>query len=318
MGNRSVRAAGLSQHTVGAAGARAVAAAGSLTAAERLLPDGPCRRAVRVGASLIEAEHAVAATVLWQLRVLAARQPWGGARMIRSLAGGFEGANIVALASTLDGAPPQPIFDLGALDWAWTRVNAARSLPELRVALRKSAWGEPGGDTVTDIADAVAVIWAARVAAEVPPAASWAAGAMAYLVARRQVLQARPLPQPLALRARHLLGSAALRAADLPEFVAALPVSARWALVGLPPDELRRAVFRWWARIERDGRKLLSGRRFEADAAVGTAAILAADAWRVRVALQIAAGVGTREDFDELIRPTDPTLQTRGRVDRDR
>ncbi|MGY2063068.1 hypothetical protein ACW9HQ_49960, partial [Nocardia gipuzkoensis] len=185
------------------------------------------------------------------------------------------------------GAPARTSFHLGALDWAWPRLATARSLPELRVALRKSPWGEPGGDSVADIADAVAMTWAHRVAAQVPSAASWAAGAMAQLVARRRIVQARPLPQPLALRARHLLGPAALCADGLAEFVAALPVSARWPLVGLPPEQLWRAVFRWWNRVAGDGRKLLSGNRFDADAAVGTAALLATDAWRVRAALQI-------------------------------
>ncbi|KZM74714.1 hypothetical protein [Nocardia terpenica] len=297
----TVRAAGLSERRLGAA-VHDLAAAGSLAAAQQILAASPYRRDVRPGASLADTEHAVAAATLWQLRVLAGWQPRTGARMIRSLAGGFERANIVALAATLTGAPPQPMFELGALRWAWPHLRTARSLPDLTVALGNSPWGAPGGDTVADIADALAIAWASRVAADVPHAAAWAAGAVALLVARRRFVQARPLPEPITRQARHLLGIPALAAAELPGFGAGLPPAARWALDGVEAvDDLWRAEFRWWSRVDRDGRNLLSDNRFGPAYAIGAVAALTADAWRVRAALQIAAGAGSVADFDAIV-----------------
>ncbi|ATL69301.1 hypothetical protein [Nocardia terpenica] len=294
----TVRAAGLSERRLGAA-VHDLAAAGSLAAAQQILAASPYRRAVRPDASLAETEHAVAAVTLWQLRVLAGWQPRAGARMIRSLAGGFEMANIVALAATLTGSPPQPMFEPGALSWAWPRLRTARSLPDLTVALGNSAWGAPVGDTVADIADGLAIAWAGRVAADVPYAAAWAAGAAALLVARRRFVQTWPLPEPIARQARHLLGIPALAATDLPGYIAELPSPARWALTDVTAIEnLWRAEFRWWSRVNRDGRTLLSDNRFGPAATIGAVAVLAVDAWRVRAALQIAAGAGLMDDFD--------------------
>ena len=51
-----------------------------LAQAEQILADSPYGHGVHVGQTLAEAEHALAATVLWHLRVLAGWQPRPGAR----------------------------------------------------------------------------------------------------------------------------------------------------------------------------------------------------------------------------------------------
>ncbi|WP_225728965.1 MULTISPECIES: V-type ATPase subunit [unclassified Nocardia] len=300
----NVRAVALSNRCLGAARARELAASGSLTAAQRYLADGPYRRGIDVGASLADTEDAIAATALWQLRVLAGWQPRPGARMIRTLAGGFELANIRTLAAALDGriTESRP-FELGALAIAWNRLRDSASTTSLRAALRQTPWGDPGGDSAADIAVGTALTWANRVVTQVPAAVRWASGGAALLVARHRLLESRTLTEPGARQAVRLLGSAAVTAADLTAFTAALPVAARWALIGTTSiDELWRAEFRWWSTVARDGAELLHANHFGAAKPVGAVAVLGADAWRVRAALHFAAaGAPATEAYDELV-----------------
>jgi hypothetical protein len=255
---------------------------------------------VRVGQSLGEAEHAVAATVLWHLRVLAGWQPRPGATALRLLAGWFEVANICEHARALAGGPPGPAFDLGALSTAWSRLHNASSLAELRHTLAASPWGDPGGESASDVAVGLGLGWAARVATGVPHAADWACGGAALLVARRLFVEQRPLTPSALIRAERILGTAPAAAHDLRRFSAALPTRARWALAGTTANgELWQAEFRWWATVERDGSEMLRDPRFGPAATIGAAAVLAADAWRCRAALQIAAaGGGPLEVYD--------------------
>ncbi|MCX4092451.1 hypothetical protein [Nocardia sp. alder85J] len=296
----TVRAVAMTRRYPGTGGARDLAAAGSLTAAQRLLSAGPYGRHVTVGMSLPDSEYGVFAATLWQLRVLAGWQPPAGARLIRTLAGGFEVANIAALAAATTGSSRPPAFDAGALAWAWPRLREITTLPELRAALRNSTWGDPGTEVLPDLVDAVTAVWAGRVAAQVSPARDWAAGGLALLVARRRFAEARVVPESVAREANRLLGDRAVAATGLSAYAAALPAGARWAV----PDgaaDLWRAEFAWWARLARDGRILLGAKRFDFTAPVGAVAVLAADAWRVRAALQVAAGAATEETYDELV-----------------
>ncbi|MCD0484518.1 V-type ATPase subunit [Streptacidiphilus sp. ASG 303] len=193
------------------------------------------------------------------------------------------------------GAPPP--YRLGALATAWPRLARTRTPAGLRAALAASPWGDPGGDTPAAVALWLRTDAAVRTAAAVPAAAPWAAGRLALLTAREVHLHGRPLPEPAARHAAGLLGRAAPRAATLADCRGLLPGPARWALDGVDaPAGLWRAEARWWARLERDGLALLRTRRPGPPPVVGAAAVLAADAWRVRAALQCAARGGVRTD----------------------
>ncbi|MBX7431089.1 hypothetical protein JDV09_03040 [Mycobacterium sp. Y57] len=298
----SVRAKGLLSRRLGAGGTRAIAGLGSLAEAQHALADGPYGRGIVVGQSAADTEHLVTATPLWQLRVLAGWLPREGARAIRSLAAGFEAANIVSHARALAGAPPEPLFDLGALATAWLRLRETSSLSELRRALSQSLWGDPGGDAPSDIATGVQVAWAVRAATTVPEAGGWAAGGLALLVARQHLLHRRQLRDDVSAHAARVLGTAALGAGDLTSFAAALPSRARWSVAGIQDaGELWRGEARWWTRLERDGFQLVAGTGFGRARPVGTAAVLAADAWRCRAAVHLAArGGGPMEAYDAL------------------
>ena len=101
----SVRARLLANRRLGRAGARAVAAAGSLPGAVGLVAASPYGRDVKSEMGLLEAERGVRATTLWHLRVLAGWLPPGGSDVVRVLAGGHEIANVEAHVDELAGGP---------------------------------------------------------------------------------------------------------------------------------------------------------------------------------------------------------------------
>jgi hypothetical protein len=297
-----VRAKALLDRRLGAGRTREIAAMESLTEAQHALVGSAYARGVVVGQPLGDTEHAVAAALLWHLRVLAGWQPHEGAQAMRSLAGAFEAANVIAHARMLAGAQQEPLFDLGALAIAWPRLRDAPSLANLRAVMSRSAWGDPGGDSPSDIAIAAWVAWSVGVASTVPEASRWAAGGLALLVARRHVLQRHRLPDRVSVHAARVLGPAALASDDLTSFIAALPRPARWALAVVSDiGELWRGEAAWWSRLEADGMQMLGGIGFSRTPVIGAAAALAADAWRCRAALRLAArGGGPIDVFDAI------------------
>jgi hypothetical protein len=298
----SVRAKALAQRRLGAGAARALAASSSLEVALAALAATPYRQEVRPGQGLAEAQRAVAATLLWHLRVLAGWLPREGADMLRLLAGWFEIANVDEVLHRLSGGAGEEPFRLGALATAWPRLARARSAAELRGTLAASAWGDPGEAAPRAVQLGMRLSWMARVGAELERATPWAAGAAALLVARERFAAGHDLPAAALARARPLLGSDALEAASLGELARRLPARARWALEdATDPDELWRAEARWWSRVERDGFALLGGADLGPAPVLGAVAVLAADAWRVRAALELAARGGRPlEVFDAL------------------
>jgi hypothetical protein len=289
-----VRARALLRRRTGAVGAREIAGCSSVAEAVSLLVAGPYQRDVRAGQSLEQAEHGVAATLLWHLRVLAGWQPRAGAELVRLLAGWFEMANVVEHVRALTGEVTTRAFRLGTLATAWPRLAATSSVAELRHALAASPWGDPGTDDPRRIVSAVQLGWAVRVAGGVPQARFWAAGGAALLVARERFLLGQPAEAPA------LLGDAG--EGGFAEFAARLPGEAGWALADVgDPADLWQAEERWWARVANDARTLLRGRGFGPDAVVGCAALLAVDARRVRAALECAARGGRQlEAFDAI------------------
>ncbi len=297
------RARALLSRCVGVPGARELAAAGSLDAALLALAATPYRRGIPPDSGLAEAQRGVTATLLWHLRVLAGWQPPEGVRTVRLLAAGFEIANTGDLLRSWAGADVPRPYRLGALATAWPRLARSTGRAGLRAALTASAWGDPGDETPAAVAAGMRMAAADRTAAEVPAAAGWAVGRAALVTAREVYAAGRPLTAPSAERAARLLGVRAVEAGAFRDFVAALPPAALRVLEGTgAPEELWRAEARWWALLERDGTELLRGTRWTAAQLVGVVAVLSADAWRVRAALESAARGGRpREAFDALV-----------------
>jgi hypothetical protein len=298
----SVRAKALARRRLGIAGTRRLARSRDLQEALGTLVRTSYGHDVRIEQTLAEAQHAVAACMLWHLRVLSGWVPREGADMLRILAGGFEIANVDEQVRALRGESTEPPFRLGALAAARGRLAHAASLAELRAVLSGSAWGDPGADTAAAIHLGLRLSWAARVAIGVPRAEPWAAGAAALLLARETIVAGHRLPATSARTAESVLGSTWVEARTLRDFAAALPPSARWAIADLgQPEELWRAEAAWWRRVEDDGFALLRTAAFGDAAVLGAVGVLAVDSWRVRAALEAAArgGLGP-EVFDAM------------------
>lgn len=285
----TVRARALVRRRVAVDTARQVAAQRSAEDAVRVLIQTPYGHDVREGQDLTAAQHAVMATLLWHLRVLAGWLPGRGMVALRALAGWFEIANVEAL---LFG---EPTFEPGALATAWPTLRGA---PDLRAALAASPWGDPGGSDPRSIQLGMRISWAGRVAAVSSTARPWAAGALALLVARERFLEGRPAPTP----PPNLAWRDSSRATSPAELARRLPKEAAWPLHGVGGEhDLWTAEARWWARVEREGTDLLSGGGHGLASVLGAVAVLAADARRVRAALELAARGGSAEVFDAFV-----------------
>ncbi len=289
----SVRARALAQRRLGAAGTRDLAAAATFAQALDLLAGSPYGRDVHRGQSVAQAQHAVAATLLWHMRVLAGWLPRGDARLLRILAGGFEVANVDERLREIAGSGSEEPFRLGGLSTSWPMLATATSTEQMRTLLARSAWRDPGSDTVEGLRIGMRLAWAQRVSAGLPRARAWAVGAASLLIARRHLLDQWPIPAPTALLATRLLGTKWTASRTLEGFVGSLPADARWALTEIDDaGDLWRAEARWWARVAGDGFGLLRRPIGTPEPVIGAVAVLAADAWRVRAALEVAARGG--------------------------
>lgn len=270
----TVRAKAMARRVLGANLARQIAASRSLAEAQRMLEPTPFRSAAEPGLSLAAAQHAVAETILWDLRVLAGWLPRDGVGLLRLLAGWFEIANVDELLQALAGRPPDAEFRLGALATAWPRLSESRSAAELRAALATSAWGDPGGDTRADIQAWMRARWAVRVAASAEHVRAWAttAAAVASLTGPGSPRQ----------------GRAGRRQSPVP---AAAPAAEPW-----------QAEADWWRRIDGESRDLLRSSATGSGPVLGAVGVMAADARRVRAALASAARGGVAlEAYDALV-----------------
>jgi len=297
----SVRASAMTRRRLGWVATRTLAGCSSAELAIAQLADSPYGHDVRAGQSLAEAQRAVVATVLWNLRVLSGWQPRDGVVMLRALLGAIEAANVSDHLQRLSGVRVPPPFQLGGLATAWPRLAATTSVADLRRALAASPWGDPGGDTPREIALTMRLALADRIMTEVPVAGAWAAGATALLLAREVVGEHRELSDRTRLVASRVVGPTAVSAAvTLPDLVDALPAAARWALADVDdPAVLWRAEAAWWARVGREGAALCRDARAGPKVLVGAVAVMAVDAWRVRAALELAArSGGPLEVFD--------------------
>ncbi|WP_067453169.1 hypothetical protein [Actinomadura macra] len=288
-----VRAQALALRRLGPGRARSLAGSASLSEALTILAATPYGRGVAEGQSLAAAQHGVAAALLWHLRVLAGWLPRGGTAVLRPVAGWFELANVDGLLQRLDGRPAEEPYVLGALGTAWPRLADAPDAAGLRERLATTSWGDPGGTDPWTIRVFLRLSWAARMSALGGPAAVWAAGAAAVLVAGERFGAGRDLPLATSERAARLLGRSPVEASALGEMTARLDRNARWPLDGIDdPVELWRAEGRCWKRLERDGDLLLRRSEFAAGPVLGAATLLAVDAWRVRAALEMASRGG--------------------------
>ena len=289
----TVRAKAMARRRLGVGAVRSLAARASLGDALTALLDGPYGRELQPGMSLADAQHAIGSMLLWNVRVLAGWLPPAGSEQLRVLAGWFEIANVDEQLQRFGSAPAAPPYRLGRLATAGPRLARATSPADVRFVLATSPWGDPGGDTPRLITLGMRLAWARRVAALVEPAAAWATAGVALLVAKEVFAAGHPLPEPIVEAATGLLGPGPMTVNSLADFGTSLRRDGRLALAGVrAPEDLWRAEAGWWARLHADGLRLLGGSRFGMEPVIGSCALLAADAWQINAALELAAHGG--------------------------
>lgn len=290
----------MARRRLGTAATRTLAASPGIEAAVAELLTSPYAHDMAPGATVAQAQHAVASTLLWHLRVLAGWLPRNAADVLRVLAGWFEVANVDERLRLLSGQTAEPAYRLGSLATVVNRLAGTASPGEIRQVLATSPWGDPGGDEPRTIMLGMRLGWAERVCARVPQARPWAKGAAALTLARERFVAGRALPAGAAASGIRLLGAGALAAPSLDDLRATLDREARWALTGVQSESsLWTAEARLWRRVESDATAMLRQPRPGPEPVVATAALLAADAWRVRAALECAArGGAALEAFD--------------------
>jgi len=243
---------------------------------------------------LPSAEHAVFATLLWHVRILAGWGPPLGAGPLRLLAAGFEIANVTGHLSRLHGQKAPDPYALGSMATAWPVVSEARTPAEVRAVLARSSWGDPGGQDVATVRLTLLLGWARRVLDGVPGAGEWAISGSALLVCRVLSAGAVSVLGPGACRdTDHLLGPHWQEATSPSDLARRVPRPAAAVLRGLTEvEELWRAELRWWSMVETAGEALATRSTPDVSASVGVVGLLAADAWRTRAALEVAARGG--------------------------
>ncbi len=289
-----VRSRCLVQHCLGPEAARQLAAAGSLRQALDVLASTAYAKQLRPDLDLIDAGRAVAGSVLWNLRVLAGWSPPLGASRLRVLAGAFELANLRGDIARLEGFEAPAPYALGSLATV-PRLSSVATVSELRRALAASPWGDPGVSDRGGLVLGLELALAHRIAEDVPEASGWATTYAALVVARCLASGASLVTgTPAAAHARAVLGERLDRVRSLRDLTDSLARRSAWLLADVSgPEDLWAAEARWWHRLWSDGLALVRRGGPEPGTTVGAAAALAADAWRVRGALEVAARQGT-------------------------
>ncbi len=288
-----VRSRGLVQHCLGPEQIRQLAGAGSLRQALDVLASTAYAKQLRPGLDLAGAGRAVVGSVLWNLRVLAGWSPPLGASRLRVLAGAFELANLQGEMARLEGFEAPPPYALSSLTTV-PRLSSVTTVSELRSALAASPWGDPGASDRAGVVLSLEFALAHRVAEDVPEAAGWATTYAVLVLARclasGVVLE---LGLPAAIHARAVVGEHLLQVHSLRDLADGLPRHSTWLLADISdPDDLWVAEARWWHRLWGEGMALVMKGSPGPGATVGAVAALAADAWRVRCALEVASRQG--------------------------
>ena len=295
----ATRGRALVGHLAGPASAKAIALADWNTA-RRLLTATVYGRDLPPSADRAAARRAAMTGTLWQLRVLAGWFPPGQGLLARLLAAPLELVNIEGHVADLSGQEAEPPLPLGSLAVAWPRVAGARTPAQVRSALARSVWGDPGGVEPTEIALGLRLGLARRLHRRSAPLARWGTGVAAVLVARERFAFGRQLDREAGRTADELLGRRWRGAATVAELGRALPESAAWALAGIATaEDLWRAEAELVRTVGREAQALVDSRRDHRSAVIGAMTLLLVDLRRIVAAIDLA-GMGPQvgEVFD--------------------
>jgi hypothetical protein len=285
----AVRGRALVQRLIGVEGARTLAESSSWPEARDRLGATIYGKDLPAGCDRATARRAAATSTTWQLRVLAGWLPANQAGLARVFAGPMEIANIEGRVASFEGAPAEAPIDLGSMAVAWPRVAAAASPSDVRSAIARSSWGDPGGSSLIDVAVGLRVSWLRRLTVGVPESANWARGAAALIAARERFALRRRIAPTVEREIDRMIGPGWHRTDDLATVRDRLPSSASWVLQDVTSRaDFWRAELRALERAAADSRQLLDSGRYTRGTTVGAMGLLLVDLWRVSAAIELA------------------------------
>ncbi len=241
------------------------------------------------------------ASTVWQLRVLAGWVPPTDTALVRVAAGPIEIGNIEQhLARCAGGAQVAPAVSMGSLGIAWPRAGHADSAVAVRQVLRRSAWGDPGGDAPAEVALGLRVAWLRRVLRADPATRPWVLGALAVMVARERFAFDRDISPMTRRELVRFLPRDVPTSDSLAALVARLPDVASWPFDDVDAaDELWRAEAAVLRRVAGDADRRVATARAGRSTFTAILASLLVDLWRVQAAIELAGhGDLGREVFD--------------------
>lgn len=180
----SVKARLIARRRIGSGRARELSKSAGLSAALQQLAASPYSADLEPDMPLVAAQRHIAATVLWNTRLIGGWLPPGGAQILQPLAAWFELANIEERLVYLEGGEHPTPYQLGGLAIAWPAVSRTTTPDAVRAALKASRWGDPGSGEPGQLMLGLRFRWARWVSEAVPEAAGWAATASELLGAR--------------------------------------------------------------------------------------------------------------------------------------
>lgn len=297
----SLRGRSLLERTWGAAGARSIATAPTWGDAGAMLTGSIAGRSLPSGgADRAAARRAATEATVWQLRVLAGWVPPTDTGLMRVAAAPFEIGNIERHVATLAGARRVEPVELGSLAVAWPRVASCATADAVRVVLRRSVWGDPGGADLPTLASGLRVAWLRRVRRTVPDLATWTTAGIAVLAARERFVFGRDVARETGREVDRALGRRWRDADSLASFVAGLSPGLDWPFADVVrTDDLWLAERALVAHVADDARRRLSRTGYDRATVVAVATLLLVDLWLTHAAIEVAGhGAMAEEVFD--------------------
>jgi hypothetical protein len=299
----STRGRSLLRRTIGPEGVRAIATAATWADGRSMLSSTAYGTELPPTADRRAARSAATASTIWQLRVLAGWLPPSSSGLARTFAAPMELGNIeqhlILLERSGDEldrseAERRRPTSLGSLGTAWPRVGRARSIPQVRDILARSAWGDPGGSDRAAIILGLRVRWGRRLVRQAPITSEWVQGATAVLVARERFTFGRTIHEMAARDLDQLVGPRWRRATSLDHLVERLPRSAAWpfeatvAASGPADESLWLSEHAVVERVTADARRLTETGRNSRGTVSAVMALLLIDLWQVHAAIESA------------------------------
>lgn len=294
------RGRALLDRTVGAAGARAIAAAPTWDEARAALATTAYGRELPADADRVVARRSASSATVWQFRVLAGWLPPGATSLARLAVAPIEIGNIEGHVARLHGADDRRPVTLGPLAVVWPRISMASSDTDVRATLARSTWGDPGGSDEVSIALGLRIAWARRALRAGSIARPWAMGGLALLAARERLVFEREVNAVAARELDRLLPSSWRSATSVADLAGRLPDSASWVLADVvAPADLWRAELALLRRVVVDATPVAASGRYGPDTVLAIGALLLVDLWRVTAAIEaMGSPSGGAEVFD--------------------